>query len=223
MWPLWGHIDRPPPPQSPQDNVSSVSISTADADVIDDDVADIFFAGSLEWPFVEHPQPQPDREPPHRDRPDREPPDPDPPDTGPDPNQADTMSESAEAPYESQWLSLLDPDNDPAQAALLQSGEDSALVAATSATTVEMDSQSGSNSMEEGQGNVSLANGGHQSTSHANRRGSADSSSLSYDDEPDLGISSAGQALTGEEGGGGGGIEDRPASLNSVLRYVCKV
>ena len=216
VWPVWGHIDRPPPPQSPQDSVSSsVSISTADADAIDDDVAEIFFAGSQEWPLVEHPRPQPDREPPDRERPD-----PDPPDVGLNPNQADTMSESAETPYESQWLTLLDPDNDPALAALMQSGEDSALVDATSATAVDIDSQSVSNPMAEGQGNNSLANCGHQSTSQANRRGLAESSSLTYDDEPDLGSSSAGQELIGEEGGGGGGIEDRPANSNSDLWYV---
>ena len=200
----WGDLDRPPPPQSSQD-VSSVSVSTADVgDDDDDDDAVSFFAGSQEWPFVERPRPQPD---------------PDPPDVDGNPIQAESLAESAETPYESQWLSLLDPGNNPAQDALVQAGDDSPFVDPTSyvTTSIDVESQSVSNSMEGDQGNTSLAYGGHQSCSHANTRGGlAQLTSFTYDDDPDLSVSSVGQAQTGAEVGGGGGNEDS----NSEHRYV---
>ena len=62
---------------------------------------------------------------------------------------------------------------------------------------------------------ASLPSGEHQLTSHVNF------SSLTYAGNPDLAISSARQALTGEEGGGGGG-EGLPTNSDSELRCVSK-
>ena len=139
---MWGHLDRPPPPPQPsRDDVSS--------DAVDDDVADILFAAdSEEGSFVERPPPLPDPEPPDFDG---------------DPIQAESMAESDETPYESQWLSLLDPDNDLAQTAFMQSGDASPLHGPT--TTLEMESSSVSNAMAESQSNR------HDSISHAGRFG----------------------------------------------------
>ena len=182
---MWGHLDRPPPPYPSQGDVSS--------DAVDDDVANILFAAdSEEGSFVERPPPLPD---------------PDPPD--PDPIQAESMAESAEIPYESQWLPLLDPDNDLAQTAFMQSGDASPLHGPT--TTLEMESSSASNEMAESQSNH------YDSTSHAGRL--VQFSTLTYAGDPDLAILSARQALTGEERGGGGG-EGLPTNSDSELRYA---